>query len=90
MVISAVPRGDLSGDSNDYFWECIKKPLQKQRFNYYTWRRERDSNPRNAINAYTLSRRAPSATRTPLHNLLPFSVLLTSQEHDALVAASKA
>ena len=30
------------------------------------WRRERDSNPRYAINVYTLSRRAPSATRTPL------------------------
>ena len=32
------------------------------------WRRERDSNPRYAINVYTLSRRAPSATRTPLRN----------------------
>ena len=31
------------------------------------WRWERDSNPRNAINVYTLSRRAPSATRTPHH-----------------------
>jgi site-specific DNA recombinase len=30
------------------------------------WRRGRDSNPRNAINVYTLSRRAPSATRPPL------------------------
>ena len=30
------------------------------------WRRGRDSNPRYAINVYTLSRRAPSATRTPL------------------------
>ena len=52
------------------------------------WRRERDSNPRNAINAYTLSRRAPSATRTPLHKLLPFSDLLTSQEHGVLIVAS--
>ena len=33
------------------------------------WRRERDSNPRYAINVYTLSRRAPSATRTPLRKL---------------------
>ena len=32
------------------------------------WRRGRDSNPRNAINVYTLSRRAPSATRPPLQN----------------------
>ena len=29
------------------------------------WRRERDSNPR-YVAVYTLSRRAPSATRTPL------------------------
>src|ERR1700754_863501 len=31
------------------------------------WRRERDSNPRYVISVYTLSRRAPSTTRTPLH-----------------------
>jgi hypothetical protein len=31
------------------------------------WRRGRDSNPRYAINVYTLSRRAPSTARTPLH-----------------------
>ncbi len=31
------------------------------------WRRERDSNPRDAINAYTLSKRTPSATQPPLH-----------------------
>ena len=30
------------------------------------WRRERDSNPRYAINVYTLSRRAPSATQPSL------------------------
>ena len=30
------------------------------------WRRGRDSNPRYAINVYTLSRRAPSTTRPPL------------------------
>ena len=34
---------------------------------YESWRWERDSNPRYAINVYTLSRRAPSATRTPHH-----------------------
>ena len=30
------------------------------------FRRERDSNPRYAVNVYTISNRAPSATRTPL------------------------
>ncbi len=30
------------------------------------WRRERDSNPRYAINVHTLSRRAPSTARTSL------------------------
>ena len=30
------------------------------------WRRERDSNPRYAINVYTLSRRALSTAQTPL------------------------
>jgi hypothetical protein len=30
------------------------------------WRRGRDSNPRYGITVYTLSRRAPSTTRTPL------------------------
>ncbi len=32
------------------------------------WRRERDSNPRDGITAYTLSRRAPSTTRPPLRH----------------------
>ena len=31
------------------------------------WRRERDSNPRYPVRVYTLSRRAPSTTRPPLH-----------------------
>src|SRR3569833_1247470 len=31
------------------------------------WRTERDSNPRTAINRYTLSRRAPSTTRPSVH-----------------------
>ena len=31
------------------------------------WRTERDSNPRYAINVYSLSRGAPSATRPPVH-----------------------
>ena len=50
-----------------------KKPLISQRlldrigrcWTFY-WRRERDSNPRYAINIHTLSRRAPSAARTSL------------------------
>ena len=45
------------------------------------WRRERDSNPRNAINAYTLSRRAPSATRTPHRTLTP-NYLLNKYQWD--------
>src|SRR5262245_28716252 len=32
------------------------------------WRRERDSNPRGGISAYTISNRAPSTTRTSLRN----------------------
>ena len=35
----------------------------------YLKRRERDSNPRNAFDVYTLSRRASSATRAPLLGL---------------------
>jgi hypothetical protein len=37
---------------------------------FFDWRRGRDSNPRWAINPYTLSRRAPSTARTPLRKLL--------------------
>src|SRR5690606_3191522 len=42
-----------------------KKPSMSWAFSF-VWRRGRDSNPRYAINVYTLSRRAPSTTRTPL------------------------
>ncbi len=35
---------------------------------FHIWRRERDSNPRYGVTVYTLSRRAPSATRTSLQN----------------------
>ena len=38
-------------------------------------RSERDLNPRIAINDYTLSRRAPSTTRTPLHKKIPYTTL---------------
>ena len=46
-------------------------PLRRTKKNglkpvFYAWRRGRDSNPRYAINVYTLSRRAPSTTRPPL------------------------
>src|SRR5206468_2325001 len=34
------------------------------------WRRERDSNPRGGISAYTISNRAPSTARTSLRNEL--------------------
>ena len=44
------------------------------------WRRERDSNPRYAINVYTLSRRAPSTTRPPL---LFFPLLLYKYNNNA-------
>ncbi len=43
----------------------IKKPRAAGLF--YIWRRERDSNPR-YVSVYTLSRRAPSTTRTSLLN----------------------
>ncbi len=46
----------------------------------FIWRRERDSNPRYAINVYTLSRRAPSATQPSLQIFVFFrrlSKLLT-------------
>ena len=32
------------------------------------WRRVRDLNPRDAINVYTISSRAPSTTQPTLHN----------------------
>ncbi len=38
----------------------------------FIWRRERDSNPRYAINVYTLSRRAPSATQPSLQIVVFF------------------
>ena len=37
------------------------------RLSYLTTRRERDSNPRYTFGVYTLSRRASSTTRAPLH-----------------------
>ena len=37
------------------------------------WRRGRDSNPRYGVTVYTLSRRAPSTTRTPLQKTCSFT-----------------
>ena len=54
----------LPGALNPISSSDMKMPAQGGHF--HIWRRERDSNPRYAINVYTLSRRAPSATRTPL------------------------
>ncbi len=44
------------------------------------WRRGRDSNPRDAINAYTLSKRAPSATRPPIR-LIFYTVTPTDKSN---------
>ena len=50
----------------------IKREAPRGGLSLY-WRRGRDSNPRYAINVYTLSRRAPSTARPPLplHPLAP-------------------
>ena len=37
-----------------------------KRYTLYFWRRARDSNPRTVLGGYTISNRAPSATRTTL------------------------
>ena len=55
----------------------------------YGWRRERDSNPRYAVSVYTLSRRAPSTTRTPLREfrLLVFDNIMSyrTTEHSCVL-----
>lgn len=43
-----------------------KKPCKSMIARFFLLRRERDSNPRYPFEVYTLSRRAPSTTRTPL------------------------
>ena len=55
----------------------------------FIWRRRRDSNPRYAINVYSLSRGAPSATRPLLRILLltPFDVSLWTLPGSALLDA---
>ena len=37
---------------------------------FCNWRRERDSNPRYALDAHTISNRAPSTTRPSLQTVL--------------------
>ena len=42
-------------------WFCIAKNLENSAFSrLFVWRRRRDSNPRDAFDAYTISSRAPS------------------------------
>ena len=55
-------------NENVLFRPCpdLTNQLIKKLYTPENWRRERDSNPRYAMNVYTLSRRAPSTTRTPL------------------------
>ena len=47
------------------------------------WRRRRDSNPRYAVNVYSLSRGAPSATRPRLRRLLLTAMVLAAQRNSA-------
>ena len=69
----------LSGDVRQLFssppLSMIKKGLAESLF--YWWRRRRDSNPRYAINVYSLSRGAPSATRPLLRILARVVVKIT-------------
>ena len=48
------------------FWRESNKKASLSASFWWLWRRERDSNPRYTFGVYTLSRRAPSTTRTPL------------------------
>ena len=56
LTVRLIPRISQALHMNFLLCRKIKK-----------WRRERDSNPRYAINVHTLSRRAPSTARTSLH-----------------------
>ncbi len=51
----------MMGFTTSWYCECL-----------LVWRRGRDSNPRDAFDAYPLSRRAPSAARTPLLRMIEF------------------
>ena len=50
---------------------CIKKEAPNYGYLFF-WRRERDSNPRNAINVYTSSSRAPSTSSAISPRLLHY------------------
>ena len=63
LIIQSLARRGLHPGSHPI--SIGHKKTGKSRF-LYIWRRERDSNPRYAINVYTLSRRAPSATQPSL------------------------
>ena len=67
----------------------IKKGLAESLF--YWWRRRRDSNPRYAINVYSLSRGAPSATRPLLRvaSLISFDTSLWTLPRRALLDAAR-
>lgn len=54
-------------------------------YNKSAWRKAGDSNPEDAINAYTLSRRAPSPIRTALREALSVSLLILYQKIGAIV-----
>ena len=71
VALVRAQNGFLPFLSNEGFSSWPRSPPHKQktplmRGFLFMWRRARDSNPRYAINVYTLSRRAPSATRTAL------------------------
>ena len=57
-------------DTRSSILQKHKRPFHKA-FYVFDWRRRRDSNPRYAINVYTLSRRAPSTARTLLRMKIP-------------------
>ena len=65
----------------------IKKGLAESLF--YWWRRRRDSNPRYAINVYSLSRGAPSATRPLLRILALIVVKITMRNPRFRASLSK-
>ena len=65
----------------------IKKGLAESLF--YWWRRRRDSNPRYAINVYSLSRGAPSATRPLLRILALIVVKITMRNPKFRASLSK-
>ena len=49
----------------------VKSATHGVRSSVLKWRTGRDSNPRTAVNRYTLSRRAPSTTRPPVRRRAP-------------------